>query len=231
MRTMGFGVCLWATGLAGCTAARMDVPPTVAANAQPIQLTGMGFGQRGSFQLGASSGTFARHAMSARNEQPFQSDDVKSYFGDGRFEVTGGDFKGTVAGDCRYLEAEADAGPATITTIPFRYRCSFSRDGLPMPGHLELYAAPRAVGPLAAETRIGSFTVADRTYAIAPIHKSPQLKIPTADPLGYRFVANEGDVGAIDVNGERKTIYAPTTGPDREPVLIASLALSVLWKS
>ena len=73
--------------------------------------------------------------------------------------------------------------------------------------------------------------VGGRTYGIAPIHTSSQLKIPTAEPLGYRFVADAGDVGAIDVNGERKTIYAPAGGPDREPVLIASLALSVLWKS
>ena len=231
MRVLGFGICLLAAGLAGFTAARMDVPTGLAASAPPIQLTGMGFGQRGSFQLGASSGTFVRHAMSATNDPPFRSDDIKSYFGNGSFEVAGGDFNGTVAGHCRYLEAEADAGPATITTVPFRYSCSFYRNGQPLPGRLLLHAAPRAVGPLVAETRVGTFEVGGRTYGIVPIHNSPQLKIPTAEPLGYRFVADAGDVGAIDVNGERKTIYAPVSGPDREPVLIASLALSVLWKS
>jgi hypothetical protein len=231
MRGLGFGVCLLAAGLAGCTAARIDVPTALTANAQPIQLTGMGFGQRGSFQLGASSGTFVRHAMSAKDGPPFLSDDIKSYFGNGSFEVTGSDFDGRVTGDCRYLEAEADTGPATITTVPFRYSCHFSRNGRPLPGRLLLHAAPRAAGPLMAETRVGTFEVGGRTYGIAPIHNSPQLTIPTAEPLGYRFVADAGDVGAIDVNGERKTIYAPAQGPDREPVLIASLALSVLWRS
>ena len=231
MRGLGMGVCLLVAGLAGCTAARIDVPTALAANAQPIELTGMGFGQRGRFQLGASSGTFARHALSAEHGGPFRTDDVTSFFGDGSFEVAGSDFDGTVTGNCRYLEAEANPGPATITTVPFRYSCIFSRNGQLLPGRLLLHAAPRAVGPFMAETRVGTFEVGGRTYGIAPIHTSSQLKIPTAEPLGYRFVADAGDVGAIDVNGERKTIYAPASGPDREPVLIASLALSVLWKS
>lgn len=230
MRKFGV-VALAAAGLGGCTAASIEVPSALAATTQRVELAGMGFGQRGDFTLGASSGTFSRHALSAGEQQILGSDEITSFFGDGSFSVRGADFDGRVEGECRYLEAEATAGPATVTTIPFRYRCSFSRDGHPLRASLILHAAPRAVGPLTAETRMGWFEIDGRNFRIEPIHRSPQLSIPTSEPLGYRFVAADSDVGAIDMNGERKTIYAPASGPDREAVLIGSLALSVLWKS
>ena len=217
--------------LQGCTAARISVPPQLAATTQPVELSGMGFGQRGSFTLASSSGAFTRHALSAGDAHPFIADGVTSFFGDGSFSVQGADFDGRVEGSCRYVEAEVDEGPATVTAIPFRYRCVFSRNGRPVEGRLELHATPRPVGPLVAETRSGRFDIEGRSFAILPMHHSPQLAIPTADPLGYRFVRDGSDVGAIDINGERKTIYAPASGPDRETVLMASLALSVLWKN
>jgi hypothetical protein len=33
----------------------------------------------------------------------------------------------------------------------------------------------------------------------------------------------------VDLNGGTKTIFAPRAGPEREAVLAASLALSILW--
>ena len=48
-------------------------------------------------------------------------------------------------------------------------------------------------------------------------------------PLGYAFEANGRQVGAVDLNGTKKTIYAPPSGPERELVIAASLALSILW--
>ena len=225
------GLAIMVGALVGCTEARIAVPAQLAASAEPVQLTGMGFGQRGKFVLGASSGTFTRHSLSARAPQPFMAEDFTSFFGDGSFSVAGADFAGRVEADCRFLESEADTGPATVTTIPFRYKCTFSRDGKPMDAGLILHAAPRRVGPLLAETRIGRLVLEGRTVGIEPIHHSPQLGIPTSEPLGYRFVRDGRDIGAIDLNGERKTIYAPRNGADREVVLMAGLALSVLWRS
>jgi hypothetical protein len=37
------------------------------------------------------------------------------------------------------------------------------------------------------------------------------------------------EIGALDLNGLNKTIFAPRLGPEREAVLAASLALSILW--
>jgi len=230
MRIVGV-LALAVAGLGGCTAARIEVPSGLAATTRRVELAGMGFGRRGDFTLGASSGTFTRHALSEDDPQFFGSDRITSFFGDGSFSVQGADFDGTVEGKCRYLESEATVGSATITTIRFRYRCSFLRNGQPLQASLTLHAAPRAVGPLTAETRAGWLEINGRNFRIEPIHRSPQLAIPTSEPLGYRFVASNSDVGAIDMNGERKTIYAPANGPVREAVLIGSLALSVLWKS
>jgi hypothetical protein len=218
------------TALGGCTAARIAVAPELASTAETLSLSGMGFGQRGKFTLGASSGTFTRHALSAKATDPFPADDFTSFFGDGSFSVQGADFTGRVEASCRYLEAIAEDRPAEVTTIPFHYRCTFSRDGRPIDASLTLQAAPRRVGPLLTETRSGRFVIEGRSVGIVPIHHSTQLRIPTSEPLGYRFIRDGSDLGAIDLNGERKTIYAPKAGSDRETVLMAGLALSVLWR-
>jgi hypothetical protein len=105
------------------------------------------------------------------------------------------------------------------------------RDGRPLDAHFILHAAPRKVWGATAETRAGEFRVGGRTIAIQPIHDSPQTRLPTMDPIGYRFMSGGRDIGAIDVNGERKTLYAPRAVDDREAVLMAGLALSILWYS
>ena len=87
-------------------------------------------------------------------------------------------------------------------------------------------------GPLLAETRMGRMSLGGNQIEIVPIHNSHGLKIPTSDPLGYRFLSGGRVIGAVDLNGQRKTIYVSRTSPDeRQAVLIGSLALSVLWKA
>lgn len=218
--------------LAGCSAAHIAAPANVAGGAEQLQITGMGFGERGTFALASSSGSFYRQALSSRHRNfAFSPERVTTYRGDSGFEVKGPDFAGAVVGSCSHFEQEVGTRTLSVTQTPFHYRCRFFRDGQLLAGELLLSAAPRAVGPFTAETRVGLLTLGERAIEIQPIHDSPNLKIPTSEPLGYRFVAANQDLGAIDLNGERKTIYAPRGGADREAVLMASLALSVLWKS
>lgn len=218
--------------LGACSTAQIAVPPNLAAGAEQLQITGMGFGERGTFALASSSGTFFRQALSSRHRDFRGSTErVTTFTGDSGFEVQGPDFTGSVAASCTHFEREAGTRTYSVTVAPFQYRCRFMRNGELLVDELVLHAAPRAVGPLNAETRIGRATIGGRQIDIEPIHHSPGLKIPTSEPLGYRFVSADGDIGAIDLNGERKTIYAPRTSADREAVLMASLALSVLWKS
>jgi len=54
--------------------------------------------------------------------------------------------------------------------------------------------------------------------------------LPNGTPLGYSFDVAGRQVGAVDLNGRNKTIYAPRQpGPERDAVLMAALALSVFW--
>jgi len=224
-------VCSAMIALGACSVAQITVPADLAS-AQPLQITGMGFGERGTFALASSSGSFYRQALSNRHRDFRTSPErVTSYFGDSGFEVRGPDFGGTVAAACTHFEQEVGTRAYSVTTGPFQYRCRFMRDGRPLPTELILHAAPRAVGPLMAETRIGRLSVGGRQIDIEPIHNSPGLKIPTSEPLGYRFVSAGRNLGAVDLNGERKIIYALGAGEDREAVLMASLALSVLWRN
>jgi hypothetical protein len=65
---------------------------------------------------------------------------------------------------------------------------------------------------------------------IRPIHHAASGGLPTGMPLGYAFEIAGRQVGAVDLNGTGKTIYAPRQpGPERDAVLMASLALSVFW--
>ena len=231
-KIVGLAAICPAVFLTGCSPAHITVPSGLSSAAERIQITGMGFGEHGTFALAASSGIFYRQALSNRH-RVFRSsrEHATTFYGDSGFEVQGPDFNGLVGASCNHFEQETGTRTYSVTVEPFQYRCRFTRDGRLLAGELILHAAPRAVGPLTAETRIGRLTIAGRSIDIEPIHQSPGLKIPTSEPLGYRFVSENRDIGAVDLNGERKTIYAPRGSSEREAVLIASLALSVLWKS
>jgi hypothetical protein len=216
--------------LGACSTAPIALPAGLAATTQPLHLTGMGFGERGSFALGASSGSFVRHAFTGEKRVPFSSTRLTRSVGDGSFRVQGADFAGTVEGTCAYSEDELGSGGVSTTVSPFDYQCEFLRDGQPILARLALRAAPMAVGPLTAETRAGEILIGGRTIHIEPVHHMAGHRIAAGEPLGYRFVADGRDIGAVDLNGERKTIHAPFDGRDREAVLMASLALSVLWR-
>jgi len=217
---------------AACSPARVALSPELAAATQPMQITGMGFGETGRFQLGGSSGTFYRHALSARQLPPFADQRETIHYGDGGFTVSGPDFDGALEASCRHRESEVVERSTSFTVAPFRYECAFRREGRPLAVSLTLSAVPRPVaGFLATEGRRGELRLDGRNVVIEPIYTSPDLKVPTGDPLGYRFIENGRELGAIDLNGERKTLFVPHRPTDREAVLMAGLALSVLWRS
>jgi hypothetical protein len=208
---------------------RIALPQDVVSTTDAIAIEGMGFGERGSFRLGSSSGRFTRHALSERDMAPFAATDLKHFYGGGSLSVEGPDFQGVVEAECRYREIQERDGPTTTTVVLFVYRCTFMRDGRPLEAELILRAAPRRVWGLTAETRTGEISLNGRTIMLQPIHDSPDTRLPAVDPLGYRFVSDGRDIGAINLNGERKMLYAPRTPEDREAVLVTGLALSILW--
>jgi hypothetical protein len=222
-------VCSLAASLGACAIAPIALP-TELALAERLDITGMGFGERGRLAVGASSGTFYRHSLKNRRRDFGSPGRITSYAGDSGFDVQGPDLAGSVMASCIHFEQEVGTRSFSVTTEPFSYRCRFMRNGTNPSGELLLHSAPRAVGPLLAETRTGRMSLGGNHIAIEPIHTSPGLKVPTSEPLGYRFLSGGRVIGAVDLNSERKTIYVPRTSPDeRQAVLIGSLALSVLW--
>ena len=201
------------------------MPGDLQSNSEVLRLTGMGGWQDGHFRLGASEGRFSRRATKTTALNAF----VRNA-GGGGFEVTGPELGGSAGGRCGFQEREINAGVATLPNERLTYNCAFQRDGQPVDGGLFLAEVPSGSGILAGRTRAGELRLGQLTVAIRPIHQAQGGGLPTDMPLGYAFDVGGRQIGAVDLNGTNKTIYAPRQpGSERDAVLMASLALSVFW--
>ena len=216
---------LAATALTGCVReARMAMPADLQARTERLEIAGMGYGERGDFTLGASHGRFAR--ISLQTGDGFVIDNV----GRGHFEVAGPELGGRVTAICGFHERELDMGALVATRDRLAYGCEFERDRVPLPGGLLLSEVPTSRSVLAGRTRAGELQVGDLRIGIRAIHDMEGGRIPSGTPLGYAFEIDGRQIGAVDLNGGDKTIYAPrASGAEREAVLMASLALSIFW--
>ena len=210
--------------LAGCIReAEIAMPSDLRSSLERIEVAGMGGGERGDFHLGSSEGRFTRRSIQTR-----AFDFYVRNFGGGTFAVTGAEFGGRLSGNCGFDESEFDTGIIVAPGERLAYGCEFQHDMDPV-GGLILTEVPRGRGLLAGRTRAGEARFGDVRLEIRPIHDMEGGRVPTGNPLGYGFFVAGRQVGAVDLNGLDKTIYAPRSGPEREAVLAASLALSVFW--
>lgn len=216
---------LASAALAGCSDARIAMPSDTMASTEVLRLTGMGGWQDGRFRLGQSEGRFSRRATETKLFDTF----VRNA-GSGRFAISGPELGGSAAGRCGFEQREVDARIAVLPTGRLTYRCQFDRDGRPVDGGLFLAEVPNGSGVLAGRTRAGHVQVGDLRVAIRPVHRAAGGGVPSGTPLGYAFELGGRQIGAVDLNGANKTIYAPRQpGAERDAVLMASLALSVFW--
>ncbi|WP_147417667.1 hypothetical protein [Sphingomonas cavernae] len=213
--------------LSGCIReARIAIPSQLAIASQRLELTDMGAGERGQFQLGSSKGHFTRSAIHTASEDGF----LVQNSGGGTFVVAGPDVEGELSARCDFGEVEIHSGVVVATAQRFAYRCRFQRDGQPIEAGLILEEIPRSPGKLlSGRTRAGKLHFADHVIGIRAIHDMEGGRMPTGTPLGYMFDIEGRQIGAVDLNGLNKTIHAPNSGPEREAVIAASVALSILW--
>jgi hypothetical protein len=210
--------------LSGCIReAEIAMPGDLRSNLEPIEVTGIGGGERGGFRLGSAQGSFTRRSIQTR-EDDFH---VRN-FGGGSFAVEGPELPGRLSANCGFDAEEFDSGIVTVSGERLAYHCEFQRDLEPV-GGLALAEVPRGRGILAGITRAGEARFGDVRLEIRPVHDMEGGRMPTGTPLGYAFHIGGRQVGAVDLNGLDKTIYAPRSGPEREAVLAASLALSIFW--
>jgi len=217
---------LGAAMLGGCVReARIAMPSDVAATTERIELTGMGGWQSGRFRLGASEGRFTRRASQSNLLGIFRRN-----IGGGTFDVNGPEFGGGLSGSCGFHETEIDTGIAVLPNARLAYGCEFDQDGRHLQGGLLLREVPTSRSVLAGRTRAGQIEIGDLHLDIRPIHQMEGGGLPTGSPLGYAFDLQGRQIGAVDLNGPNKTIYAPRqAGPEREAVLAAAVALSIFW--
>ena len=221
MKTVAWaGMAMAAMMLGGCIReSRIALPSDLAASSETLELTGMGFGRRGDFLLAGSEGRFTRGADQLSLHNAF----LVRNSGAGSFSYAG------LEGACRYREEAVNLGPVSLDTRPFAYRCFFGRGGLPV-GELVIEEETGPAGSMLSKRGRRGFLLFDGVrYDIASIHRDQAGGLAAASPLGYRFEADGRAVGAVDLNGVSKTLFAPRGGPGREAVFAGSLALSVLW--
>ncbi len=213
------------TALTGCVReARIAVPADVQARTERLEIAGMGYGERGDFTLGASHGRFARIALQTGDGL------VVDNVGRGSLDIAGPELGGSVTAICGFHEREIDMGVLVATRDRLAYGCEFERDRVPLPGGLLLSEVPTSRSILAGRTRAGELRIGDLRVGIRAIHDMEGGRVRSGSPLGYAFDIDGRQIGAVDLNGGNKTIYAPrTAGPEREAVLMASLALSIFW--
>lgn len=215
-----------AVALAGCVRdAQIAVPSDLRAGSERIEVTGIGGFQRGTFRLGASQGSFRRSA----GQEAFD-DGYVSNAGSASFNVDGPELGGPLSADCGFQQGEIDAGIAILPADRFTFHCGFHRGSEASKGELILRAVPRSPGRLLSGiSRAGELNFEGRRIGIRAIHDMEGGKLPSGTPLGYMFDIGGRQIGAVDLNGGDKIVYAPPPGPEREAVLAASLALSILW--
>ncbi len=213
------------TALAGCVGdSRIAMPADLQARTERLEIAGMGYGERGDFTLGSSNGRFTR--LSLQTGDGFVVDNV----GRGSFVIAGPELGGRVSATCGFHERELDLGVVVATRDRLAYGCDFERDGLPLSGGLLLAEVPTSRGVLAGRTRAGELRIGDLRIGIRAIHDMVGTRLPSGTPLGYAFDIDGRQIGAVDLNGGDKTVYAPRApGAEREAVLMASLALSIFW--
>jgi hypothetical protein len=217
-----------ATALSGCMVreARIALAPGLAESAERIELTGMGGGRSGDFQLGQGSGTFTRSAERLGVFDPL----LVRHRGGGAFRLRESTDGIELAGRCSYREGIVNAGPVSVTPGRLVFHCDFARGGRRIDASFMIAHPKSALGTLhGRDERTGMLVYEGREIAVRSIHRDIAGGLPTSTALGYSFSANGREIGAVDLNGLNKTLYVPRSGPDREAVIVASVALSTFW--
>lgn len=217
---------LAAVGCASIQSARMATPPALASG-ETVPVTGVGGGRSGAFAAGPFSGAFTRSASRLAFFDPLYERR------DGRtaFTVSGPGINGNLAVSCRMRERTITVGVISFEPHKMAYGCEFSQEGQAVPAQFELLAHRAGLGGMAMrQERRGEITLDGVVLQIRSVHDLQGSSIPMGTPIGYLFEQEGAAVGAVELNGAPVVIYGPNTDQaTRRAVLVASLALGLLW--
>ena len=220
----GFFLLACATALGGCgdiaEQSRMRLPNAPEAQMEQVALTGIGFGRRGSFHLGNSSGQYVRGSGTVG------ALGYDSTTGDVEFSLEGDDVEGTLSASCHFGQGDLQLTEALSMTVrPLSYRCDFERDGMPLPATLEIHQ--RGIG---GNERRGEFVFEGQRMELRSAHKMKGGGLPSGTPVDYIFMQDGREIGGVDSNGLKlRHVYLPRNEALREAAMAASLALALVW--
>lgn len=211
--------------LAGCSTAHM-VQPVSLADASPIRIENIGFGEHGRFaftDLGeAFAGRFDRSGGKAN-----LSDILKEHYGITDFTLDGPHLSAPLDVRCDFAERVLDIGIFTSTPNRFAYRCSFRSEGRSIPARFELQEGHSAT---LKRDRRGEIALDRVILQIRSAHRIERSALPVAAPIGYVFERDGVPVASVEINGTPTIRLAPTDDPAvRRTVYVGALALALLW--
>jgi hypothetical protein len=214
------------TLLAGCGAikpAQMALPPALEAGAERVTITGLGGAPRGEFRVAGEHGSFTRSASRlALFDALYEGESAVASF---TFAPPRG-----VASRCGMRRRTANAGVLTYEFKPMAYTCGFSGTGQPAQLTLSEARSTSRVQSMKRE-RSGEMMLGDVRLAVRSSHALAGSMLETAGPIGYVFERDGRPVAAVEINGTEPliTLGAGNTAGERQAVILASLALALLW--
>jgi hypothetical protein len=214
--------------LSGCTitGAAINAPADLLLNTDQLDVRGIGGRRSGRFTVGGVPATFTRSSDRVAFFDPL----VVTRSGGGSFTLSASPIAPELAGRCSFRQTEMNHGPISLTPGRLSYHCEFTREGKKIDAYLSLRDSDGPAGSLTGKlSREGHIQYGSVEMRIVSVHRPQGGGLDSPAPLGYHFSAAGRIIGAVDVNGPGKTIYAPRSGAEREAVIAASLALAVFW--
>jgi hypothetical protein len=226
MKRLLAGPLLAAAALAGCASirpAQMALPPALETGTERLTISGLGGAARGDFRVAADSGRFTRSATRlALFDGLYEGESAVASFSFVPPAAT--------AGRCSMHRGTANAGVLTYEFKPMAYICDFT--GAESPARLTL-AESRSTSRVQSmrRERHGQVTLGEVQLQLRSSHALAGSPVPTAAPIGYLFERGGAAVAAVEINGTETAIVlrADLAGNERQAVVLASLALALLW--
>jgi hypothetical protein len=218
-----------AASLSACATvqpARMALPAALSDH-ETVPVSGVGGGQRGTFQAGPWQGTFAR------------SDTRLAVF-DPLYERRGGRTTVTLVGpaderplkaDCSVRERTVTLGVISFKPKPMSFGCALVSGTAGANGRIELQEAAEGLGGMMMrQERRGELVLEGRTLRIRSVHDLAGSPIQMGTPIGYLFEQEGRPVGAVEVNGSPVIRISRTAdAATHRAVLIGAVALGLFW--
>lgn len=217
--------------LAACGAiqpARMALPDGFEARTERVEITGLGAGRTGRWQLQAHGGEFRRSAdRLALFDELYVADR-----GGSSFTISGPEFPDAWRVSCRLRQTTMSIAIVGFTPKPLAYTCDFAQGAAALPWRIAVWEGRSAAQSQALRAdRRGEVQVGDARFTLRSSHALVGTPLTTAAPIGYLVERDGAPFAAIELNGTSPAVFLPrsATAAERRAVLAAVLALAVLW--